>query len=361
MDQRRGLARLVIEAEVSISDAARRYGVSRPTARLWVYRAREQGLAALAEEPKTPKTSPFATDHEIVLELLSAKAQRPYWGAKKLLAWRWPEGAPIALRTANRILSRSGLTVQATSAQQEICRFERGACNELWQMDFKGLKFPRLGYEALSVIDDCSRFCLAFLPVANQSLECVWETLWNLFSDYGLPECILSDNGPAFRSGATQLPSTLQARLWRLGVGTTHGRPWHPQTQGKVERFHRTAQLELGRDLRQPCAQTASLVYDAFRQRYNWERPHEALGLQTPGAVYQPSLRSRPDKLPEHEIPQGATSRKLDGWGNFGYKGKKYKLGRGLAHQRVELKDGLQDLEIRYCGILIGHLKDFEL
>jgi transposase InsO family protein len=360
MDQRRGLARLVLEDGVSLSEAARIYGVSRPTARLWVGRARESGLADICEESRRPEQTPRITDDAIALQLLEAKVLRPFWGAKKLLAWVWPEGAPIALRTANRILARSGLA-RPSPAKGEFDRFERGAPNELWQMDFKGMRYPRLPYEALSVIDDCSRFCVGFLPVPAQTVEAVWQALWAMFGEYGLPQCILSDNGPAFRAQATRLPGALDARLWRLGVATTHGRPYHPQTQGKVERFHRTVQLELGPELRQPDALQAAAVYEGFRCRYNWERPHEALAMKTPGAIYKSSLRPRPDKLPEHSFPDGATIRKIDGWGNFGFKGQHYKAGRGIRHERIELREGPHDYEVLYCGIVLGNLKDFEL
>lgn len=147
MDQRRGLARLVLEEGASISEASRLYSVSRPTSRRWVQRARDEGLAGIRERSRRPISSPERTERGIELELLEAKASRPYWGAKKLLAWRWPEGAPIALRTANRILIRNGLIGAPEHSREPTARFERGAPNELWQMDFKGLKYPRLPYE----------------------------------------------------------------------------------------------------------------------------------------------------------------------------------------------------------------------
>lgn len=361
MDLRRGLARLVLEDGVSVSAAARAFGVSRVTAHLWVKRAREQGLAMLSEISRRPHTSPSATSPDVVKEFLTAKSERPYWGAQKLVPWHWGDAPPISVTTANRILSRHGLTVKSSPDPPAVTRFEHSAPNELWQMDFKGLKYPKLPYEAFSVVDDCSRYCLAFTPVPNQTLEAVWEALWNLFGQYGLPERILSDNGPAFRGGATRLPGALDARLWRLGVGTTHGRPWHPQTQGKVERFHLTVETELGSDVRQASSEEARVVFEVFRTRYNWERPHGSLAHRTPGTYYQPSERVRPDKLPEHEIPEGAISRRTDAWGNFGYKGGRYKVGRGLGGQRVELRQGQDDLEIRFCGILIGNLNDFKV
>jgi len=361
MDMRRELARLVLEDGVSVSIAARTFGVSRVTAHLWVSRAREQGLALLAEKSKRPHSSPASVEAGPVDEFLAAKAERPYWGGKKLLAWRYPRGAPFSLSTANRILFRHGLTVKSARAQPAVNRFERGLPNELWQMDFKGLKYPKLPYEALSVVDDCSRYCLAFAPVADQTLESVWTTLWDLFGQYGLPERILSDNGPAFRGGATRLPGALDVRLWRLGVWTSHGRPWHPQTQGKVERFHRTVETELGNDLRHPSIAQARIAYEEFRLRYNWERPHESLNLRTPATFYAASTRVRPATLPEPELPPGAISRRTDAWGNFGYKGERFKVGRGIGGQRVELRENEHGIEILYCGNRIGQLNDFRV
>ena len=363
MDQRRALVYRVLVERASLSRAAREFGVSRPTARLWVNRAREVGLAGLAEESRRPHTSPSALAGEPVEALLAEKARFPEWGAKKLLARLWPSGsAPLSLRTANRILHRQGLVCEPAGAMQEINHFERALPNELWQMDFKGLKYPKLPYEALSVIDDASRFCLALAAVPDQTTETVWSALWDVFGEYGLPNCILCDNGPAFRAGAGRLPSTLAVRLLKLGVTMTHGRPFHPQTQGKVERFHGTLQREIGGTMRQPSIELARPVYAAFRDRYNWERPHEALDMHLPGARYCSSPRPRPKELPQHELPPGTLSRSVDNWGNCGVKGKRYKVGRGFAGERVELReqeDGAY--AVFFFGHYIGPLADFEV
>jgi transposase InsO family protein len=363
MDQRRALAYRVLVENSSLSRAAREFGVSRPTARLWVERAREVGLAALAERSRRPQRSPHALGHTAVEELLAEKARFPEWGAKKLLARLWPSGtAPLSLRTANRVLSRQGLSCARAEPSPGLSRFEREDPNELWQMDFKGLKYPKLPYEALSVIDDASRFCLALAAVPDQTTESVWSALWEAFGQYGLPDCILCNNGPAFRAGAGRLPGTLAVRLLKLGVAMAHGRPFHPQTQGKVERFHGTLARELGAALRQPARELAAPVYQAFRDRYNWERPHEAIGLRVPGCIYRPSARLRPERLPKHELPPGAISRSVDSWGNCGFRSRRYKVGRGFAGERVELReqhDGA--FQVFFFGHLIGPLADFEV
>lgn len=322
----------------------------------------QTGIAELAESSRRPRVSPSAVDPGHVQALVEARQKFPFWGAKKLLEVLWPgPGKPVSLRTANRALARAGLIGPQEQTQVEPTRFEREHANELWQMDFKGMKHPRLPYEAFSVIDDATRFNLAFSPVPDQSLASVWGALWDLFGEYGLPDCLLSDNGPAFRVGAKPLTSRLHVRLMKLGVRSAHGRPYHPQTQGKVERFHGTLQRELGRDLRQPTAAEACRVYEAFRARYNWERPHEALSMRVPGSVYRASPRSRPLHLPEHAIPVGATSRKVDDFGNIGFRAKRFKVGRGLAGERVVIADGPIGFIVKFFDIEIGLLDDFEV
>jgi transposase len=140
MEQRRQLAALVLGGELNLSEAARRFGVSRPTARLWVRRAQSEGLANMAERSRRPSMSPNTTSASVVDQIITAKRDHPCWGARKLLAYVWPNGsAPVCERTAARILSRHGLIRQLREPERSCNRFERVHPNELWQMDFKGL------------------------------------------------------------------------------------------------------------------------------------------------------------------------------------------------------------------------------
>jgi transposase InsO family protein len=202
-------------------------------------------------------------------------------------------------------------------------------------MDFKGT--PRgYRYVPFSVVDDCSRFCLALEPLRSQASEFVWGHLWDVFGEYGLPDCLLCDN--AFNNNRGYGPTQLQARLWRLGVGTTHGRPSHPQTQGKVERFHRTLEEEYHGLLYQHSLEAARIAFRELRFDYNWERPHQALGMRKPGPVYTPSRRKRPDCLPPIIVPEGAVTRKVDIEGKIHYHGRRLMAGRGLIGEWVEIR-----------------------
>jgi transposase InsO family protein len=359
MQGRRELARRVLKGELSLSEACREAGVSRPTGYKWVRRAEAMGVEDMAELSRRPHRIARATGEEVVREILALKAARPVRGAKKLVAERWPEHkgmeAPICVRTADRILARHGL-VRKREVPAKVGSFERGACNELLQTDFKGMGRKPHRYVPLTVVDDHSRYCMAFEPLAGERWEGVWEVLWGLFGEYGLPESILSDNGSCFHSVRSRGPSRLEVRLWRLGVRTIHGRRRHPQTQGKVERLHRTMNEETPVPLRQMTLEQAREVLPEVVRVYNWERPHEALGMRVPGEVYTPSPRRRPDRLPTHELPESATKRKVDAAGLISYRGRRYRAGKGLVSEYVEIREHHKGEAIYYAGVRIASL-----
>jgi transposase InsO family protein len=278
----------------------------------------------------------------------------PGFGPKKLCE---KLGYRIHPRTASRILSRLGLSIQAQAIPEPCIRFERSCANELWQMDFKGLKRRARDYEILSVLDDAARFCVCLRAVKDLSTESAWGALWDAFGEYGLPEAILTDNGSAFSGGWTKTLSCFEVRLLKLGIKPLHGRPYHPQTQGKVERFHGTLQRDLGTQLLQPSLLDAENVLRDWREFYNWERPHEAVGQKTPGGVYQASIRTRPAKLPEPEYPSGSQTRKVDASGFFHYKGRMYKAGRGLVGERIAIVICEQNVHVLFANYDLGPLE----
>lgn len=350
LDLRRKLAYRVLVEGCPVAGAAREAGLSRVTAYLWIERAREVGIENLYMKPRVARSCPHRVPEQVEEQLLAYKHMHRTWGAKKIVHALWREQeAPLSVRTADRILKRRGLT--RLREREELQRFERSACNELWQMDFKGLRRRPSVYEPLSVIDDHSRFCLGVIPLRSPSSRSVFEALWDLFGEFGLPECILSDNGDCFNSTKSSGgPTPLQAKLWLLGVYTTHGRPRHPQTQGKVERFHRTLQEELGETLFQPSVEVARSVFKQFVNQYNWIRPHEALGMAPPGAIYASSPRKRPHKMPEHEPTGHRAWRKVDAVGQVRYRGKVYHAGKGLAHEHIEIAEEENGLGFYYAS-----------
>jgi len=360
--QRQQMVHQIVQEGLSVSAAARHFGVTRATVYHWLNRAQETGPEqAVVARSRRPHRSPRATGAKLVAQVLAAKAADPAWGGKKLHRRLWPAdagvAAPLSVRTVDRILTRHGQTQAQALARPPLQRFERALCNELWQMDFKGMGKPRASYFPLTVLDDHSRFCLCFEPVLTQTQAEVWLQLWRLFGEFGLPEAILTDNGSCFSGTWSQCPSGLEMQLWRLGIRTVQGRPYHPQTQGKVERFHRTVDVELagrGQGLRQPDREQAKVVYAPVIYSYNWRRPHEALEMRVPGAVYVPSPRLRPARLPEHELAEQAIKRKVQVTGEVSYQGRIYRVSKALAGETLEVRDTADGCSFYYAQVPIS-------
>lgn len=356
MDSRRKLAFEVLSGQVSLNEACRRAGVTRKTGRKWVRRAKEQGIADLAELSRAPRVVARRTDSTIENALVELKEQYPEWGAKKLVVLLGRQGIDLPVRTADRVLERRGLTTPRKPLTEPV-RFERDHCGALLQMDFKGL--PKSApYALLTVLDDHGRFCHHFGPVPDKTGRSVADALWEVFAEHGVPGAMLMDNGDCWGAPGSKGPTRFEAWLMRLGIRVVHGRPRHPQTQGKVERFHGTAKLELGDRLVQSSADLVAKDCQWFVRRYNWVRPHESLQGQFPGARYSPWAKRRPDAPPKHEIPEGACTRKVDDLGVFQFRGKGYVIGRGLYKEAVVLRDDEFGLRVYYAGFPLAYLHE---
>ena len=355
MDSRKKLVYAVTESGMSLSQACRDAGVTRKTGRLWVERAKEVGIDALCERSRAPKSSPTRTSQELEDALVALKERYPEWGPRKLVILLQREKElTLSSRTASQVLLRKGLTKPAPPPRLPLVRFERESCGALLQMDFKGL--PKSSpYALLSVLDDYGRFCFHFGPVPDKTRTSVQAALWELFGEHGVPRSMLMDNGDCWGAVNSMGPTAFEVWLMLQGVKPIHGRPGHPETQGKVERFHGTAKTEMGGKLVQPSAREASLACQAFVQRYNWVRPHDSLAGQVPGSRYTPFPKKRAAVLPEHRIPEGALTRKVDQDGFLHFKGKPYRIGKGLFGHTVVLKEEefgmrifFQDFPLRY-------------
>jgi len=206
-------------------------------------------------------------------------------------------------------------------------------------MDFKGHFALATGRcHPLSVLDDHSRFALAVAACANERSATVQARLTEVFRRYGLPDRMLVDNGAPWGDTGDQPWTAFGIWLLRVGVGITHGRPYHPQTQGKDERFHRTLKDEVisrraWRDLEQ-----CDRAFEAWRHVYNSERPHDALGLATPASHYRPSRRAFPDQLPPIEYAPGEIVRKVQLNGEISFANRTWSVGKAFARYPVALR-----------------------
>jgi transposase InsO family protein len=358
MDNRRHLVWQIAEGGISLSEACRQAGVSRKTGRKWVDRAGDVGIENIAELSRAPKRVPKRTNEATERALLELKGAYPEWGARKLVVLlRRDQGIELPSRTADHILSRYGLTSPRPKAAPRI-RFERDECGALLQMDFKGLP-QGTPYALLSVLDDHGRFCLSFEPVPDKTGKSVKAVLWEVFGEHGLPASMLMDNGDCWGAPTSKVPTAFCVWLMKLGIHPIHGRPCHPQTQGKVERFHKTAKLEMGHSLVQPSIDLARTSCKSFVDRYNWLRPHDSLGGATPGSLYERFSRKRPASLPKHEIPEGTPYRLVDPEGRIYYKGRQYKVGKGLSAEHVVLKEDEFGMRLFFMDYPLPYL--FEL
>ncbi len=268
-------------------------------------------------------------------------------------------GVPAA-STCTAILRRNGLLVSPTGRQAAFTRFERGLPNELWQMDFKG-HFPTLAgprCHPLTVLDDHSRFNLVLDACANEQAVTVRAALTSAFERYGLPAAMLCDNGAPWGRGDGVSPHTsLTVWLLRLGVRVLHGRPYHPQTQGKDERFHRTLNQELLRARTWSDLAHCAREFPRFRHVYNCERPHDALGGATPLSRYRPSTRPMPSCLPAPEYPASDTVRVVRSAGMLTFGAQTWMIGRAFTGLSVGLRPSAQTdghWDVFFCHHKLG-------
>lgn len=352
----------------NLSELCRRHGISRPTGYKWLQRHDERAAdAGLADRSSRPQASPRRSPEPLEREVLRIRGEQPAWGARKIARLLLVEQQlAVAPSTVNSILHRHGcISAAASEAAKPWTRFEREGPNELWQIDFKGdFDLDSGRCHALTVLDDHSRYSVVLKALAQQSRSDVHAALAQAFEQYGLPRQINADNGPPWGGGPRPAQRMTLTRLgvWlvRLGVRLTHSRPYHPQTNGKDERFHRTLGEELIQRRRLADLHHAQREFDAWRHVYNHRRPHEALQLQTPAQRYTHSPRSLPRKLPPIEYESGDWVRKVDvaGWTSF--RGVPIKLGRALAGLPVAFRANPQDLrswDVYFCHVLVCTVK----
>jgi transposase InsO family protein len=363
MDQRREFVMLFEQAGTDRRELCRRFGISRSTGYELAQRYRQEGAAGLAERSRRPKRSPGRTAEAMEALVLGIRDQHPPWGGRKIarrLRDLGHKGVPSA-STITEVLRRHGrIDAAATAAREQPQRFEHAAPNDLWQMDFKGhFAVARGQCHPLTVIDDHSRFALGIRACGDQTDATVRSELTAIFRRYGVPLRMLMDNGSPWGSANSEHRYTgFEVWLLELGVGFSHGRAYHPQTQGKDERFHRTLASEaIGRRSFLDLA-ACQRRFDEWQTVYNTERPHEALDLATPVVRYRPSARSFPEKLEPFDYGPGAILRRVGDTGWLSFRSHLLKLGRAFAHRQVGLRPGAQDgcFDAFFCGHKIATL-----
>ena len=236
-----------------------------------------------------------------------------------------------------------------------VKRFERERPNELWQMDFKGPKRWPQACTALSVIDDHSRYLVALEGTPRPEGRLVRGHLERAFERCGLPEAMLMDHGSPWWNWQSFSGST-QLGLWlmRQGIRLHFAGVRHPQTQGKVERFHGSLERALSR--RGVPADNHQQWLDDYRREHNRIRPHEALDMQTPASRWQPSPRPYNPNQQPWEYPEGAWTLKVDNHGTIDIKDQPYRIAKSLVGERVRILPVEDRYLVYYCNTLIREI-----
>jgi transposase InsO family protein len=332
-----------LSRQAPFTELCRRFNITRKTGYRLLKRYSEEGLPGLEPKSKKPLSSPAKTPFEVEKAIVDLRYKQPTWGAKKILkilSLKNMDTLP-SVSTVNEILKRNGLiTIEDSLKRQKLIRFERDYPNDLWQMDFKG-HFQLLTKQTcypLTILDDNSRYSLCIKACQNEQHLTVKKRLTHVFKVYGLPKQINVDNGNPW-GNARLLPYTaFTVWLMQLGIRVSHSRPRHPQTNGKLERFHRTLKQDV--ILRKPLRSFyhAQKTFDSWRHEYNNARPHEAIEMEFPSQRYLSSTRQMPNKLPAIEYHSGATLRKVRGNGFISYSGKEYLVGEAFKNYHIEVK-----------------------
>ena len=357
VSQRHEFCLLASQPDVNLAELCRRHRISRKTAYKWIGRFRQAGSSGLSDRSRRPRASPLKTPPAMEQAIVLARQTHPAWAGRKLRRLLQNQGQPHvpAASTIQQVIVRNGLPGPDRPAPKPFLRFEHPAPNDLWQMDFKG-HFAvglqgRRRCHPLTILDDHSRFCLALQGCDNEQADTVQAVLERVFQTYGLPGRILCDNGTPWGDQGQGGYTRLGVWLLRLGVSLSHGRPFHPQTQGKDERFHRTINVELiGTRCFADVAHFQRLA-DPWRELYNCVRPHEALRLDTPASRYRSSRRAFPASLPAIQYDTCDQVRKVCVNGSISFRGRYHKIGKAFTGQPVAIRptevDGV--MKVYFC------------
>ena len=337
----------VLSNKASVSDVAKEYGVSRQFIYKWVNRFIEHGEDGLIEISRRPHTSPNRIDVKNTELILDIREERQGWGGRKLrqrLVNTGIENIPSE-SSFNRILKKHGkIDPIESDKRKKFIRFEKENPNELWQMDFKGhFKMGSVRCHPLTVLDDNSRYSIVLKASLGETYDVVYEGLDEAFKTYGLPDAMTMDNGSPWKGSPPWTLSRLTVWLMRLGIKVGHSSVRHPQTQGKLERFHRSLKEEVLKFHQFNALDRTQVLFDDWRHIYNYERPHEGINLLCPFQLYKPSLKIYTGELPKIEYSLEDQVRKVEASGIISYLGSEYYVGEHLKGEYVAIKPASED------------------
>ena len=332
----------------TMTELCARYGVSRRIGYKWVARFAEEGKRGLADRSRAPHTCPHKIRPVLAELLCEFRRSHPDWGARKLLEvlrGRHPEIEDWpAASTAADLLARRGLVRKRRRRHPHqhpgVVPIVTTQANDLWTADFKGQFRTGNGVYCypLTIADQHTRYlltCQGLLSTETLTAKPVFE---RTFREYGLPLAIRTDNGVPFATQAIHGLSYLNVWWMRLGIAHQRIHPGQPQENGAHERMHRTMKRRAIRPVQRTCT-SQQKRFDAFCAEYNTERPHEALGQETPATHYTPSPRPYPSRLPAVEYPLHFLVKKVTDAGTVRFQRRLLYLANSLVDQLIGLEE----------------------
>jgi transposase InsO family protein len=362
MSLRKEFVMLALQDGANRRELCRRFGVSAKTGYKWLKRYMDEGAEGLVERSRRPNHSPNSTPLVLEQAIVKLRKAHPAWGGRKLhrrLTQMGVKSLPSP-STITAILHRHGLIEpEASQKAQSFVRFEHAAPNQLWQMDFKGHFALAAGRcHPLTVLDDHSRFNLTLHACSDERGMTVQGVLTKTFRQYGLPERMLMDNGAPWGNNTDYPLTPLTVWLIRLGVKISHSRPYHPQTMGKDERFHRTLKAEVLSQYHFKDLAACQRRFNRWRDIYNQERPHESLKMDVPVQHYQPSRRPFPEILPQIEYGPTDEIRKVQNNGHIFFKGHIFRISKALRGYSIALRPMSKDggFSVYFCQLKVAEI-----
>lgn len=361
VDQRTQFISMYLSHEWSLAALCRHFDISRPTGYKWISRYLELGRGGLVDQSRRPYHHPQAIGEDMERLIVQSRIDHPSWGPRKLLAWlqrTLPDQSWPAPSTIGEVIKRHGL-----SAPRRRCRksppYEQpflscDAPNRVWSADFKGWFRTGDGVrcDPLTISDNHSRYLLRCQALRHGDHDSVQPVFEAAFREFGLPEAIRTDNGVPFATTTVGGLSRLSVWWIKLGINAERIEPGKPQQNGRHERMHRTLKRETASPP-QATWRKQQAAFDAFRDEYNHDRPHEALDNATPANHYQPSPRPYPLTVPEPVYSDNMVVRWVKAQGDISWLNTHVYLSETLAHELV----GLRQIDDDHWDIYFGPIK----
>jgi transposase InsO family protein len=372
MELRKKFVDALAGGRFTLCELADEFGISRKTADKWWGRFREGGYAALVDRSRARLTQQHRMSAAVESALLAVKEKHVTWGPKKVRAAcqaRYPEMTWPAVSSVGDLFKRKDLVVPRRRRPRVLVSVHRypepQVPNDEWAVDFKGQW--RLGDGSdcypLTVSDGVSRALLQCRSLPSVAMEPTKEAFVATFREHGLPRALRMDNGVPFASSSHCLGLTRLSVWWvKLEIAIHRIDKGKPTQNGRHERMHRTLKAETVRPIQANHA-AQQQRFDGFRREFNYDRPHEALGMRRPMDVHQTSQRSFPEALPQVEYPSHFERRMVNRLGMFKWRGRVLYVSEALIGEPIGLEVAEGGWRLYFVDHLIGFLDDenFEL